>query len=111
VPLRFNDSSVVLIDSRDRRRYRVDPEAQRAHETRVGVRRPETLVLRAGESATKDYVFRVPAAVVEPRLRVAPGGWLGLLAEQLLIGTREFQLGDPGATEKKTTIFIGPAVR
>jgi len=48
--------------------------------------------LKAGESATRAYVFRLPAGVTDPRLRVAPGGWSGMMFEGLLFGTKEFQL-------------------
>jgi hypothetical protein len=92
VPFRFTDGSVALFDPTSGKRYRVDPEAQRAYETATGQDLPNPLILKAGESATKDYVFRLPAAVTDPRLGVAPGGWGGMFLEKLLFGTKEFQL-------------------
>jgi hypothetical protein len=92
VPFRFTNGSVALFDPRDGRRYLVDPEAQRAYDEATGEKRPDPLVLKAGESATRAYVFRLPAGVADPRLRVAPGGWSGLMLEELLVGIKEFQI-------------------
>lgn len=92
VPFRFDDDGVALVDPGDGKRYRIDPEAQRAYDAATGRERPVPLVLKAGESATRDYVFRLPAGVADPRLRIAPGGWGGMVLESLLFGTREFQL-------------------
>ena len=92
VPFRFTNGSVALFDPTDGRRYRVDPEAQRAYEAATGRERPDPLILKAGESATRDYVFRLPAGVTDSRLRIAPGGWGGLVLEKLLFGLKEFQL-------------------
>ena len=50
----------------------------------TGQKLPDPLILKAGESATKSYVFRLPAGVNDPRLRVAPGGWSGMMLESLL---------------------------
>jgi hypothetical protein len=92
VPFRFTDGSVALFDPTTGKRHLVDSAAQRAYEAATGQKLPDPMVLKAGESATKDYVFRLPAGVVDPRLRVAPGGWTGLALEYLLFGTKEFQL-------------------
>jgi hypothetical protein len=92
VPFRFTNGSVALFDPTDGRRYLVDPEAQRAYEAATGQERPDPLILKAGESATRDYVFRLPARVTDPRLRIAPGGWGGMVLEKLLFGIKEFQL-------------------
>ena len=69
-----------------------DPEAQCAYESATGQKREDPLILQAGESATRNYVFRLPAGVTDPRLRIAPGGWGGLVLEKLLFGLKEFQL-------------------
>jgi hypothetical protein len=92
VPFRFTNDSVALVDPARGKRYRVAPEAQGAFETATGQNLPDPLILNAGESATRDYVFRLPAGVTDPRLRVAPGGWGGMVLENLLFGTKEFQL-------------------
>jgi hypothetical protein len=49
-------------------------------------------VLRAGESITIDYFFSLPPDLEDLRLRIAPGGWSGVLLEWLLFGRKEFQL-------------------
>jgi hypothetical protein len=92
VPFRFNDQSLAIVDQREGRRFYVDPAAQKAHEEATGARVLDPLVLKAGESATKDYVFSVPADVVAPRMRIAPGGWTGLAIDRLLTGLKEFEL-------------------
>jgi hypothetical protein len=92
VPFRFPDDGVALFDPDNGKRYRVDPEARRAYETATGQKRPDPLILQAGESATRDYVFRLPAAVNDPRLRIAPGGWSGMIIETILFGVKEFRL-------------------
>lgn len=92
VPFRFTDGSVALFDPNSGKRYLVDPEAQRAYESATGQTRADPLILQAGESATRNYVFRLPAGVTDPRLRIAPGGWGGLVLEKLLFGLKEFQL-------------------
>ncbi len=92
VPFRFTDGSVGLFDPTDGKRYLNDPEAQRAYEKATGQDLPDPLVLKAGESATRDYVFRLPAGVTDPRLRIAPGGWSGMPLEKLVFGIKEFQL-------------------
>ncbi len=98
VPFRFTSGSVALFDPRSGRRYLVNPEAQRAYDEATGEKQPDPLVLKAGESATNAYVFRLPVDVADPRLRVAPGGWSGLMFEQLLFGTKEFQLPGTGSS-------------
>jgi hypothetical protein len=92
VPFRFTNGSVALFDSTDGKRYLIDREAQRAYAKATGQDPPDPLVLKAGESATRDYVFRLPAGVGDPRLRVAPGGWGGLVIDKLLFGIKEFRL-------------------
>ncbi len=92
VPFRFTNDSVALVDPARGKRYRVDPEAQRAYEAATGQDMQDPLILKAGESATRGYVFRLPAGVTDPRLRVAPGGWGGMALENLLLGVKEFQL-------------------
>jgi hypothetical protein len=92
VPFRFTNGSVALFDPADGKRYLIDPEAQRAYAEATGQELPDPLVLKAGESATRAYVFRLPAAVTDPRLRIAPGGWSGMPLEKLVFGIKEFQL-------------------
>jgi hypothetical protein len=92
VPFSFPEGAVALFDPRDGRRYIVDPQAQRAYEETTGRTSPEPIVLQAGETATRAYVFRLPADVARPRLRVAPGGWSGLIIDSLISGVQEFQL-------------------
>jgi hypothetical protein len=92
VPFRFTGGGIALFDPTNGKRYLIDPEAQRAYMKATGQDLPDPLVLKAGEAATGDYVFRLPAGVTDPRLRVAPGGWGGLTFENLLFGTKEFQL-------------------
>jgi hypothetical protein len=92
VPFRFTNGSVGLFDPADGKRYLIDLEAQRAYEKATGRDLPDPLVLKAGESATRAYVFRLPAGVTDPRLRIAPGGWSGMPLEKLVFGIKEFQL-------------------
>jgi hypothetical protein len=92
VPFRFTGGGVALFDPTNGKRYLIDPQAQRAYLEAMGQDLQDPFVLKAGESATRDYVFRLPAGVTDPRLRVAPGGWNGLVIEQLLFGIKEFQL-------------------
>jgi hypothetical protein len=92
VPFRLTNGSVALIDPTDGRRFRVDPVAQRDYEAATAPDRPDPLILKAGESATKHYVFRLPAGVTDPHLRIAPGSSGGLVLEKLLFGLKEFQL-------------------
>ncbi len=92
VPFRFTNGSVALFDPTNGKRHFIDPEAQRAYAKATGRDLPDPLVLRAGESATREYVFRLPASVADPRLRVAPGGWSGMDLDRLLFGIKEFQL-------------------
>lgn len=92
VPFRFTDESLALVDANTGKRYWVDPEAQRAYEAATGQKRPAPLVLQPGQSATGSYVFRLPAGVSEPRLRIAPGGWGGMALGNVLFGVKEFRL-------------------
>jgi hypothetical protein len=92
VPFRFSDQALAIIDRREGQRFYVDSAAQKEHQSVMGTHLPDPVVLRAGESATKDYVFVVPADVVAPRMRIAPGGWFGLAIDRLLTGTKEFEL-------------------
>jgi hypothetical protein len=92
VPFRLTDGSVALFDPTNGKRYLIDAEAQRAYAKATGQELPDPLVLKAGESATRAYVFRLPAGVTDPRFRVAPGGWSGMILDKLLFGTKEFQL-------------------
>jgi hypothetical protein len=92
VPFRFTADSVALFDSDNGKRYRVDAAAQTAYETVTGKQQPDPLVLKAGESATRAYVFRLPSGVTDARLRIAPGGWSGMILENILFGVKEFRL-------------------
>jgi hypothetical protein len=92
VPFRFTNGSVALFDAVTGKRYLVDPESQHAYETATGQDAPDPLILKVGESATRAYVFRLPASVTDPRLRIAPGGWSGMILETLVFGIKEFQL-------------------
>jgi hypothetical protein len=92
VSFRFSDQSLAIIDQRDGRRFYVNTAAQKDHEKMMGTHPADPIVLSAGQSATKDFVFLVPADVVAPRMRVAPGGWSGLAIDRLLSGTKEFEL-------------------
>ncbi len=92
VPFRLGDQSLAIIDQRDGRRFYVSRRAQQAQEDASGVHRTDPLVLKAGESATRDYVFAVPSDVQAPRLRIAPGGWFGLAIDRVLTGLKEFEL-------------------
>ena len=92
VPFRFTNGAVALFDPNNGKRYLVDPEAQRAYESATGQNQADPLILKAGESATRDYVFRLPAGVTDPRLRIAPGGWGGMVLEKLFFGLKEFRL-------------------
>jgi hypothetical protein len=92
IPLRFHNAWLALFDPREEQHYPLDGEEQRAYEEDTGRRHSDPLVLEAGESTTKDYVFVVPSGAAAPRLRIAPGGWLSLIIHRLLLGAREFQL-------------------
>jgi hypothetical protein len=92
VPFRFSDQSLAIIEQTEGRRYYVNAADQKALLDAVGDHPPDPLFLKAGESATREYIIRVPAGVVAPRMRIAPGGWGGLIIDRLLMGTKEFQL-------------------
>lgn len=92
VPFRFGNGGLAIVEQKEGRRYNVHGPAQKAHEEKGGTSWSDPLVLKAGESVTRDYVFRVPADVVAPRMRIAPGGWSGLIIDRLLTGSKEFQL-------------------
>ena len=92
VPFRFTADSVALFDSDNGKRYHVDASAQTTYETATRQQQPDPLTLKAGESATRTYVFRLPSGVTDARLRIAPGGWSGMILENILFGVKEFQL-------------------
>ena len=92
VPFRFPNSALAIIEQREGHRFYVSGAAQKVHEQATGMTLPDPLVLKAGESVTRDYVFRVPADVAAPRMRMAPGGWTGLIIDRVLTGNKEFQL-------------------
>jgi hypothetical protein len=92
VPFRFSQTAIAIVEHTEGRRYFVNEAAQKAHDEAAGVLVSDPLVLKAGESATRDYVFRVPADVSAPRMRIAPGGWTGAIIDRLLTGNKEFQL-------------------
>ena len=92
VPFRVSEDTAALVDANSGKRYHVDPVAQRAYDAATGRKQAGPLMLEAGKSATMDYVFRLPAAVTDPRLRIAPGGWSGMIIESILFGVKEFQL-------------------
>ena len=63
VPFRFSEQSLALIDTAGAGRvYHVDPERQRARYEATTAKYADPLVLKAGESATQDYIFAIPAA-------------------------------------------------
>ncbi len=92
VPFRFSDQSLAVIEQSEGRRYYVNAADQKAQDDAAGNHSAGPIFLKAGESATREYIFRVPASVVAPRMRIAPGGWSGLIIDRLLTGTKEFQL-------------------
>ena len=92
VPFRFSNTALAIVDQKEGHRYYVNNAAQKAHDEASGTSSADALVLKAGESATRDYVFRVPAKVAAPRMRIAPGGWTGLIIDRVLTGSKEFQL-------------------
>ena len=92
VPFRFTEQSVALVDANTGRRYWVDPEAQRAYLAGTGQGNAVPMIVEPGRSATGAYVFRLPAGVTDPRLRIAPGGWGGMALETVLFGVKEFRL-------------------
>jgi hypothetical protein len=92
VNFRFSDSAVVLVDARAGTRFPVDAARKRAHEDASGKPFPQTLVLKAGESVTKDYVFSVPANTTALRLKIMPGGAFGDFMQRLLGQPTDFQL-------------------
>jgi hypothetical protein len=92
VPFRFNNQALVLIDTDGGKAYRVDTARQRAHEEAHGGPQPDPLVLKPGESATRDYVFAVPVDVIAPRLKPMPGGVFGDTVDKVLGVYTEIQL-------------------
>ena len=64
VPFRFSNGALAIVEQKEGHRYYVNEAAQKAHEEAAGTPFADPLVLKAGESATRDYVFRVPADVV-----------------------------------------------
>jgi hypothetical protein len=92
VPFRFANQALVLIDTHGGQAYHVLADRQRAHEAAHGGPQPDPLLLKPGESATRDYVFEVPADVVAPRLKPMPGGVFGDTIDKLLGVYTEIQL-------------------
>jgi hypothetical protein len=92
VPFRFSEQSLAIVDQANGQRYYVHAADQKAHDDSTATHPGDPLSLEAGESATRDYVFRVAASAVSPHLRIAPGGWTGLVIDRLLTGLKEFQL-------------------
>jgi hypothetical protein len=93
VPFRFSDQSLVLFDRREPGRvYRVARDHQRAYHDANGMNYSDPLVLKAGETATQDYVFSVPGNMVGPRLKFMPGGRIGETLGRLLGDYTEIQL-------------------
>ena len=63
-----------------------------AHEEAQGEPQPDPIVLQAGQSATRDYVFAVPLDLVAPRLKPMPGGVIGDTIDKVLGVYTEIQL-------------------
>jgi hypothetical protein len=92
VPFRFSESSLAIVDQANGGRFYVHAADQKAHDDAAGTHPGDPLILKAGESANREYVFRVPASAVSPHMRIAPGGWSGLVIDRVLTGLKEFQL-------------------
>jgi hypothetical protein len=93
VPYRFEHNWLILWDVHAPTRfYRVASDRCRAHSGATGSKYVDPLILNAGESATQDYVFVVPADVVTPRVKLMSGGRLGETLDRLLGEYTEFQL-------------------
>ncbi len=88
VPFKFSGTSLAFADLTGKQPL-TWPAAER---TGSGELHPPLLhELQAGESITIDYIFSLPPALEDLRLRLAPGGWSGDLLEWLLFGRKEFQ--------------------
>ena len=92
-PYRFDARALVLFDPRNPSKAdHVSSDHQRAHVQPDGVVFRDPLILKAGESATQDYVFFVPESLKAPRLKVTAGGGIGETLDKLLGNYREVQL-------------------
>jgi hypothetical protein len=88
VDFRFDGNRLVFVDL-DGKAQPIRPAAER---TASGERvTPRTVVLRAGESGTVDYLYALPRDRSNLRLRVT-SGTVGDLLDWLLSGRTEFQL-------------------
>jgi hypothetical protein len=92
VPFRLANKALTLIDTQGGKAYHVAADRQRAHEETHGGPQPDPLVLKSGESATRDYVFAVPAGLTAPRLNPMSGGAIGDTIDKVLGIYTEIQL-------------------
>jgi len=93
VPYRFLENWLVLWDiHRPDRVYHVASDRLRERRDAIASKHLDPLILKAGESATQDYVFLVPADVFAPRIKLVTGGRIGETLDKLLGEYTEFQL-------------------
>jgi hypothetical protein len=89
VPFKFGGQSLAFADLTATNPH-VIPSAERSPSGELAP--PVVHVLKAGESATYDYIFSLPENTNDLRLRIAPGGWSGDFLEWLFFGRKEFRL-------------------
>ena len=89
VPFKFSGRSLAFVDLSGRRPV-VTPSSERLPSGELTA--PILHELRAGESATYEYLVAIPADSPDLRLRIMPGGWTGDLLDWLLFGRKEFRL-------------------
>ena len=89
VPFKFSGDSLAFVDLTGRTPV-ARPSSERLPSGELTS--PILHVLRAGESATYEYLFAIPLDSPDLRLRVMPGGWTGDLLEWLFFGRKEFRL-------------------
>jgi hypothetical protein len=89
VPYQFRGDSLVFVDI-SRNEAGIRPVAERLPSGENSA--PRTHELKAGESITADYLFRLPPDLNRFRLRVSSSGPIGDLLEWLVFGRQEFRL-------------------
>jgi hypothetical protein len=93
VPFKFDGNALWFVDLSGKSPF-IRPSAERSSSGELMV--PTVHVLKAGESATTDYLFSLSPDQSNLRLRVMPGGAVGEVLEWLFFGRKEFQLPSAG---------------
>jgi hypothetical protein len=93
VPFKFDGNALWFVDVSGNSPF-IRPSAERSSSGELMA--PTVHVLKAGESATTDYLFSLSPDQSNLRLRVMPGGAVGEVLEWLFFGRKEFRLPSAG---------------